>query len=236
VYLVTVGGPLFIHPAEARRRFQEFSAGEITNANLVAGALLIALEDYPQLDIDATLAELNDLAARVARRSSEGEPPVFKVGQLHAEMFDVDGYDGDRTSYNDPKNAYLNEVVSRRKGLPISLSIIFLHVAEQIGLQASGVGLPGHFIVKVQFELNELYVDPFNGGATLTLPEVAGLLEAMTDGEVRLSSQHLRAWSGREILMRVLANLMNMQNRAGDQKKASSARERIAILQKKGEG
>ena len=225
--------PLFIHPAEARRRFQEFSEGEITNANLARGALLIALEDYPQLDIGAPLAELDDLAARVERRSSPGEPPVFKVGQLHAEMFDVDGYEGDRASYNDPRNAYLNEVIARRKGLPISLSMIFLHVAERIGLNAAGVGLPGHFIVKVQFELNELYVDPFGGGATLTLPDVATLLETMTEGEVRLSSQHLRAWSGREILMRVLANIMNMQNRAGDQKKAAAARERIAILQQK---
>jgi regulator of sirC expression with transglutaminase-like and TPR domain len=224
--------PLFIHPAEARRRFQEFSEGEITNANLVAGALLIALEDYPQLDIESPLAALDDLAARVERRFTPGEPPVFKVGQLHAEMFDVDGYDGDRMTYNDPRNAYLNEVVVRRRGLPISLSIIFLHVAGRIGLQAAGVGLPGHFIVKVQFELNELYVDPFHAGATLTLPEVGRLLETMSDGEVRLSSQHLRAWSGREILMRVLANLMNMQNRAGDQKKAAAARERIDILRK----
>jgi len=231
-----VGTPLFIHPAEARRRFQEFSDGEISNANLVEGALLIALEDYPQLDIQAPLADLDDLAARVERRSSPGDPPVFKVGQLHAEMFDVDGYEGDRTSYNDPRNAYLNEVVARRKGLPISLSIVFLHVAARIGLQAAGVGLPGHFIVKVQFELNELYVDPFNRGTTLTLPDVAGLLETMTDGEVRLSSQHLRAWSGREILMRVLANIMNMQSRTGDQKKAMAARERIAILQRKSEG
>jgi regulator of sirC expression with transglutaminase-like and TPR domain len=227
--------PLFIHPAEARRRFQEFSDGEISNANLVEGALLIALEDYPQLDIDAPRAQLDDLAARVARRASPGEPPIFKVGQLHAEMFDIDGYEGDRASYNDPRNAYLNEVVARRKGLPISLSIIFLHVAERIGLQAAGVGLPGHFIVKVQFELNELYVDPFNHGTTLTLPEVAGLLEAMTEGEVRLTSHHLRAWSGREILMRVLANIMNMQSRSGDQKKAMAARERIAILQQKRE-
>ena len=230
-----MSGPLFIHPAESRRRFQEFADGEITNANLVEGALLIALEDYPQLDMEAPLAQLDDLAERVKRRASPGEPPVFKVGQLHAEMFDVDGYDGDRASYNDPRNAYLNEVVARRKGLPISLSIIFLHVADRIGLQASGVGLPGHFIVKVQFELNELYVDPFNAGATLTLPEVSALLDTMTDGEVRLSSQHLRAWSGREILMRVLANIMNMQNRAGDQKKAAAARERIALLQKKSE-
>jgi regulator of sirC expression with transglutaminase-like and TPR domain len=228
-----VTAPLFIHPAEARRRFQEFSEREITNANLVEGALLIALEDFPQLDMEGPLAELNDLAARVKRRSSPGEPPVFKVGQLHAEMFDTDGYEGDRTNYNDPRNAYLNEVVARRKGLPISLSMIFLHVAERIGLNAAGVGLPGHFIVKVQFELNELYVDPFNGGTTLTLPEVATLLETMTDGEVHLTSQHLRAWSGREILMRVLANIMNLQNRSGDQKKAAAARERIAILQQK---
>ena len=222
---------VFIHPAEARRQFREFAAGEIDNTTLARGALLIALEDYPNVDVDAYLAQLDDLAARVRKRAVAGEPPVFLLGHLHAEMFDVDGYHGDESDYYDPRNAYLHEVIDRRTGIPITLSILFLYVAARLGLNASGVGLPGHYIVKVQFELNEVYVDPFHGGTTLTIAEIAAMLGHMSEGQVRLSSEHLRSWSGRQSLVRVLANLQNMWARRGEGRRANAARERIAVLQ-----
>ena len=221
---------MFIHPAEARRLLREFAAGEITNDNLARGALLFALEDYPQLDIEATLGRLDALADRARRRGSPSDPPVFKLGHLHSEMFDVDGFKGDTHHYYDPRNVYLNEVIERRLGIPITLSIVFLHAASRIGLNASGVGLPGHYVVKIHFELNEVYVDPFHDGATLTIPEISDLLAQMTGGRGRLQSEHLRAWSGRETLMRVAANLQNFAARAGDQRRANSARERMEIL------
>ncbi|MGZ8866795.1 MAG: SirB1 family protein [Thermoanaerobaculia bacterium] len=221
---------VFIHRAEARRQLTEYASGEITNENLARGALLMALEDYPQLDVDEQLARLDELAGRIQRRGVPGEPPIFRLGHLHAEMFDVDGYSGDSGDYYDPRNVYLNEVMERKLGIPISLSIIFLHVATRIGLHASGVGLPGHYIVKVQFELNEIYVDPFQGGATLTVPEISELLARITGGRGRLSPEHLRAWSGRETLMRVAANLQSMWARAGDAKRAEAARERLEVL------
>lgn len=213
---------LFTHPAAARQQFVDFAAGDIGNDDLARGALLIALEEYPRLDVDTYLARLDELAGRAAKRGSVGEPPVFRLGHLHAEMFDVDGYRGDGQNYYDPRNAYLNEVIDRRMGLPISLSIVFVHVARRLGLQAQGVGLPGHYIVKVQFELNELYLDPFHGGATLTLAEVVS--------QFRVAREHLRAWSARETLVRVLANLQGMYARAGDARKAAAALERMALL------
>jgi regulator of sirC expression with transglutaminase-like and TPR domain len=222
---------MLIHPAEARRQFREYAAGEITNENLARGALLISLEDNPRLDLGASLAALDDLAKRVMNRCSAGEPPVFRLGHLHAELFDVDGYTGEEASYYDPHNAYLDEVIARKRGLPITLSIVFLHVASRIGLTASGVGLPGHYIVKVQFELNEVYVDPFHAGATLTTREIGELLTQVSGGRVGLTREHLRAWSGRETLIRVLGNLQNMWGRAGDSRKANAARERIELLQ-----
>ena len=221
---------MLIHPAEARRQFREFVDGEITNENIARGALLIALEEYPRLDVDRYLEDLDDLARRVSRRGSPGEPPVFLLGHLHAEMFDVDGYRGDPTSYYDPRNAYLNEVIDRRIGIPITLSIIFLHVASKLGLTAYGVGLPGHYIVKVQFELNEVYVDPFHGGTTLTMAEIAEILRQVSGAGTQLSADHLRAWSGRETLVRVLANLQNMWARCGDVRRARSAQERAELL------
>jgi regulator of sirC expression with transglutaminase-like and TPR domain len=219
-----------IHPAEARRRFREFVDSEITNANLAEGALLIALEEYPSLDIDRYLGQLDDLAARVSRRSSPGDPAIFRLGHLHAEMFDGDGYHGEPVRYYDPKNAFLNDVIDRRTGLPIALSIIFLHIAQSVGLTAAGVGLPGHYIVKVTFELNEVYVDPFDGGSTLTIPEISELLNRSTNRQVRLTNDHLRAWTPRQTLIRVLANLENMWRRAGDPRKAATAQERMLLL------
>ncbi|MFP5248064.1 MAG: SirB1 family protein, partial [Thermoanaerobaculia bacterium] len=217
---------MLIHPAEARRRFRDYTVGEITNENLARGALLIALEDYPRLDIDGYLDELDGLAVRIGRRCVSGEPLVFRLGHLHAEMFDVDGYGGDSDSYYDPRNAYLNEVIDRKLGIPITLSIVFLHVAAKLGFNAFGVGLPGHYIVKVQFELNEVYVDPFHGGTTLTMGELGELLRQVSGGQTQLAGTHLRAWTGRETLVRVLANLQNMWTRAGDTRRAASARER----------
>jgi regulator of sirC expression with transglutaminase-like and TPR domain len=221
---------MLIHPAEARRQFREFAAGEITNENVAYGALLIALEDNPRIDVLHYVAELDALAERALHRCGPGEPPVFRLGHLHAAVFDEAGYRGDDTNYYDPRNAYLNEVIDRKLGLPITLSIIFLHVAARLGLAAAGVGLPGHYIVKVQFELNEVYVDPFNGGETLTLPEIAQLLQHISGGSIVLASEHLRSWSGRETLVRVLGNLHSMWNRAGESRRADAARERIEIL------
>ncbi len=223
--------PVFIHPAEARRQFRELAESDFGNEQLARGALLIALEDYRQLDVEAYLRRLDELAERVERHSVHGEPPIFRLGHLHAEMFDRDRYRGDEANYYDPRNAYLNEVIHRKIGIPIALSIIFLHVAQRAGLHAAGVGLPGHYIVKVRFELNEVYVDPFNGGATLTMNEIDELLAGLSGGKVRLAPEHLRAWSARQTLVRLLANLENMWSRAGDARKARAAAERIAILQ-----
>src|SRR5205807_6272063 len=170
------------------------------------------------------------LAERVSRRSTPGEPAIFRLGHLHAEMFDADGYHGEPVHYYDPSNAYLNDVIDCRTGLPIALSIIFLHVAQRIGLNAAGVGLPGHYIVKVTFDLNEVYVDPFDSGSTLTVPEISELLDRSTNRQIRLTHDHLRAWTPRQTLLRVLANLESMWRRAGDPRKAVAAQERMLLL------
>jgi regulator of sirC expression with transglutaminase-like and TPR domain len=221
---------MLTHPAEARRRFIEFAAGDISNENLAKGALLVALEEYPRLDVQGYIDELDALATRVGRRCARGEPPIFRLGHLHAEMFDIDGYRGESADYYHPRNAFLNEVIDRKTGLPIVLSIVFLHVANRLGLCAFGVGLPGHYIVKVQFELNEVYVDPFHGGTTLTMAEIAELVRQTGGGSGPLLPEHLRAWSGRETLLRVLANLQGMWTGAGDSRRAAAARERMEML------
>lgn len=223
--------PVTLHTADARRRFIEYSTEDITNENLALGALLIAAEDYPGLDVDAYVRKLDAIAARAVARSVPGEQAFFRLEHVHEELFLVERYKGDAETYYDPRNAYLNEVIDHKTGLPISLSIIFLHVAARAGLTAHGVGLPGHFIVKVQFDMSEVYVDPFRNGETLGMTEIAQVVGDVTGGSIRLTSDHLRAWNGRDILMRVLSNLQNMWARAGDSRRATSAAERLEILQ-----
>lgn len=219
--------PIYIHPTEARRQFREFAAKDIGPDKLAYGALLIALEDYPRLDIQPYLDELDELASRV---SAAGGPEIFRLGHLHREMFDVDGYRGNNEEYYDVRNSYINEVIDRRLGIPISLSVIFLHVANRVGLRAVGVGLPGHYIVKVQFDLSEVYVDPFHDGRSLTVGEIDQMLSEMSNGRVRLRSEHLRGWTPRETLMRVLANIQANYQRLGDRRRAIAAHERIEVL------
>ncbi len=220
-----------IQSVDARRRFLEFAAGEITNENLGLGALLIAAEDYPHLDVEKYLAELDEIGVKVMRRSRAGEPSILRLDHLHEELFGPEGFTGDSETYYDPRNGYINEAIDRRRGLPIILSIIYLHVASRCGLNAFGVGLPGHYVVKLQFELSEVYVDPFRGGETMTRSEIARVVSEMSGGTVRLSSDHLRAWNGRDTLMRVLANLQGMWQRAGDSRRAAAAAERLELLQ-----
>lgn len=221
---------IYIHPTEARRQFKDFAAGEINGDNLARGALLIALEEYPRLEIDQYLRQLDEVTERVRARCAPSDPGIFRLGHLHAVMFDMERFRGNSESYYDVRNSYLNEVLDRKIGIPITLSIIFLHVARKIGLNAAGVGLPGHYVVKVQFELNEVYVDPFHHGSTLTMNDISQLVQSVTPGGGRPSPNHLRSWSERETLMRVLANLQNLYSRMGDQRRAQFARERIEML------
>ncbi len=226
--------PLYVHPAEARRRFEEYARGEIRESNLAAGALLVALEEYPGLDAEEYIGKLEGVADRVRGRMGPREPEVFRLGHLHHELFDAEGFSGNAQNYYDVRNSFLNEVIDRKVGLPITLATVFIDVARRVGLNASGIGLPGHYIVRVQFPLSEVFIDPFHAGRTLTLAEIDTMLSEMSGGQVRLRPHFLRRWSARETLIRLLANLQNAFDRAGEAKKAASAAERIAILSRSG--
>jgi regulator of sirC expression with transglutaminase-like and TPR domain len=221
---------VFVHPTEARRRFEEFAMRELSTDDLLEGSLLIALEEYPKLDFDHYRGRIDELVERVLEKCSPGEPGIFRLGHVHSVLFDEENFIGNVGSYYDERNSFMNEVIDRKLGIPISLSILFLTVARRIGLDAYGVGLPGHFLSKVQFELSEVYVDSFYGGQTMTVQEIAEFLAEISSGEVALRSDHLRAWEPRQILARMLANLHQIYEQRGDRRRAMGAAERIEIL------
>ena len=135
--------PLYIHPTEARRRFEEYCRGEIREANLAEGALLVALEEHPRLDVDEYLDRLEALADNVRRRMGSGEPEIFRLGHLHHELFDEAKFNGNAQNYYDVRNSFLNEVIDRKVGLPITLATVFIDVARRVGSMRRASDSPG---------------------------------------------------------------------------------------------
>jgi regulator of sirC expression with transglutaminase-like and TPR domain len=168
------------------------------------GALRIARLEYPDLDPElyrARVAAFADAArARVSAQGRRG------VGQLNEVFFGDLGFRGNREDYYDPRNSYLNEVIDRRTGIPITLSTVYCEVARRIGLSAHGVGFPGHFLVKCFVPGSEVIVDCF-GGRVLTRDDCQALLNSLQPEPVALSDEMLAVASPRDILSRMLHNL-----------------------------
>lgn len=219
-----------------RRAFAEEVAGPEESIRLERAALLVGAEDlaHERVDIDAYLLRLEAWATEARARladSSSTERPQSAVEIFNHFMFEELSLCGNQLDYYDPRNSYLHKVIDRRTGIPITLSIIYMEVARRAGLLVEGVGLPGHFIVRVHesgghgFQL----VDPFNH-QTLGRDDCQDRLDEAYDGRVRLTEEHLRAVSRRAILVRLLTNLKAIYARAELYGQALSAVERILLV------
>lgn len=214
-----------------RELFTEEARKPAALVRLDKAALLIAAEDeaYRIVDIEKYLSRLDRLAeeARAFLESSNtGETETF-----NQFLFDVKRFAGNQIDYYDPRNSFLNEVIDRRVGIPITLSVVYIEVGRRAGLDVEGVGLPGHFIVRVR-ELGESdarLVDPFHG-AMLTREDCQDRLDTVYDGLVRLTDEHLSAASAQEILVRMLRNLKSVYTRSNLYRQALGCVERILLL------
>jgi regulator of sirC expression with transglutaminase-like and TPR domain len=209
-------------------------AEEVSGDALASAAranLLFAREiAYPDLRPSVYLRELDDWA-EAAARIIEGEEDATRARSLAEFLFQQQGFHGNRAEYGDPRNSYLNDVLARRTGLPITLSAIFLHLGQQLGLPVYGVGMPGHFIVGVTTEQAALYLDPFNGGAPLNRERCLELVQQSTGYQGRLDLRWLAPTPPRDIVARMLNNLRNVYSRAEDWPHALSVIERLRELQ-----
>jgi len=197
--------------------------------DLARAALAIAHEEYPSLDEAAYLGKLDEIADQVMRSLPPGALAERRVGRLNLVLFRELGFRGNDADYYDPRNSFLNEVLDRRLGIPLTLSLLYLEVARRCGLPAEGVNFPGHFLVKVPLDEGELIVDPFNRGRLLGKDDLQKLL-ASTSRDARLSARHLRPASGRDILARMLHNLRAIYVERRDMPRALSAVERLLVL------
>lgn len=176
--------------------------------HLPRAALLFAQEiAYPNLDISLYLGRLTDLVSLARSVIKSGDPVAVQAELLATFLFQQSGFRGNQDRYTDLRNSFLNDVLDRRLGIPISLSIIFMEVAQQLNIPAQGVGLPGHFIVSVFDQGQDYFFDPFHGGGRLSINDCARLVEHTTGYRGAFKEEWLTPASQQNILVRMLYNL-----------------------------
>jgi regulator of sirC expression with transglutaminase-like and TPR domain len=196
--------------------------------DLARAALVMGQFEYPDLDVAAYLNRLDHLAELASQTIASTDLPALMLAQF---LFDTLGFAGDSVNYTDPRNSFLNEVLERRLGIPISLSVLFLEVAQRAGVRAEGVGLPGHFIVRVVLDSGQvIYLDPFHGGAILSEADCRERVRVLTDGKLPFNEAFLNPVNARYILTRMLNNLKNFYAAAGDFYRASKVVERLLVM------
>ena len=200
-------GRVLIHPALARQRFVEIAQLSERDVDLVEASLVIAVEDQPSLDIAPYLGQVNAWSDAVRQRLEGSRDVERTVDAINRLLFDEEGFHGEDDDYYDPRSAFVNELLDRHAGIPITLSILYLELSRRVGVEASGVSLPGRFLVKFSGTFGEIVIDPFDGGRVLSPIELQKILDSFYGGGVRLREHHLRSFSRREILMRELAHL-----------------------------
>lgn len=190
--------------------FEQLIKVEPQELNLAAAALAFAQDVYPDLDRAAYLERLDGMARQAGEGLSPRARPVEVLGRLNAYLFQEQGFSGNRDSYADPRNSYLNEVMDRRLGIPITLSMLYLELAWRLGLRCEGVGFPGHFLIKCTVSGGQAVLDPFNEGASLGEEDLMRMA-AHSMGPERAARDRLRdlivAADRRAILGRMLRNL-----------------------------
>jgi regulator of sirC expression with transglutaminase-like and TPR domain len=193
----------------AAARFQDLIDGPDEQINLAEAALLIAKNAYRDLDIASYLAQIDQLAVRLSSRLPESSSVTERIQALNRFLFQEQGFAPNVDDYYDPRNSYLNDVLERRVGIPITLSILYIEVGRRIGLPLKGVSFPGHFLVKCQVQEGMVVLDPYCSGASLSLHDLQQRLREVKGGEVSraIIAGMLVAANNREILGRVLRNL-----------------------------
>ena len=212
-----------------RQRFAELvtAPGGPDAIPLAEAALWLAAEDYEHLDVDHYLGRI-DALGREALQALEGhDDETERIVALNEFLFERQHFVGNQSDYYDPRNSFLNEVIERRTGIPITLSILYLEVAARVGISGVGIGFPGHFLVRVG--KNGLIIDPF-GGRVLTRDDCRNLLREMAGEQAELAESHMTEVSSAQILARMLMNLKQIYLQTDEYERALGCIQRIFLI------
>lgn len=219
-------------PAPARRAFRALVTLPDDALDLAQASLLIARSEYPDLQVGRYLERLDEIAAAVRATLRGGEVFTTQIAHLNRVIFEEMGFRGNVEEYDDPRNSFLNDVLDRRVGIPISLATVYIEVGRRIGCPLAGVSFPGHFLVRYMGRdaPTEILIDAFNRGRILTEPECRLRLERMYNGRLPFRQEFLRRASKREILERMLANLKLIYHRRRDFHRALGTQEMLLCI------
>ena len=202
---------------------------------LLEAAVSLAQDEYPELDVQQVLGEIDQMLARLKRRIPLDAPPMHKLRVLNNFFFTSLGFGGNVNNYYDPDNSYINQVLHTRRGIPISLALIWLELAQSLGLSARGVAFPGHFMIKVNLPKGQVVINPFDG-QSLSRSELAERLEPfrrksglVDEFEVPLGL-YLQASPPRAIIARMLHNLKEIYRAQQDWPRQIAVLDRLIIL------
>ena len=206
-----------------------------SSLSVLETAASVALDEVPGLDLQAVLAEVDTLADRLRRRLPDDAAPLQRLRLLNQYFFQELGFAGNVNNYYDPCNSLLPTVLSTRRGIPLTLAMLYIEMATQIGLRASGVSFPGHFLVKLQMPRGEVVIDPFSG-RSLTREDLEERLlpyrrqrGEVPDDEVPLGL-YLQPARPRDMIARLLRNLKEIHRIAQDAPRLAAVLQRLVIL------
>jgi regulator of sirC expression with transglutaminase-like and TPR domain len=198
--------------------------------DLARAALLVAAESDPRVDVDGQMHTLDTWASTLRERLDPGWNNLQKLARLRSFVFEELGFRGDAKDYFSPDNSLLHQVMQRRVGVPLTLSIIFMELGWRVGMPFEGVGFPGHFLVRLTGEPRDLLLDPFNYGRTVHEDDCRRLLDEVTGGRLEFDHQLVASVSKRDMIVRLLLNLKGAYLRANQDEGALAAVERLLLL------
>jgi regulator of sirC expression with transglutaminase-like and TPR domain len=222
---------------EAPTALEYFAALVADDASLsvLEAAVAVAQDEYPQLDTQQVLADVDELVHRLRRRIPADASALQRLRLLNRYFFEELGFAGNVNNYYDARNSYLPEVLRTRRGIPITLALLYVEMATQLGLSASGVSFPGHFLVKLRMPRGEVIIDPFSGHSLSReeLDERLGPYKKrrglVGDFEAPLGL-FLQSAAPRDVIARLLRNLKEIHRTGEDWTRLVAVQERLVIL------
>lgn len=217
------------HAASARRQLARLLSQD-GPLPLLEATLLVAAEEHPGLDVLGAIGRVETLGLTARERVAAQANPFARIEAMRSFLFDEVGFRGNVDQYDDPRNSYFDDVLERKLGIPLTLSILVIEVATRAGLRAEGVGLPGHFIVRIEEQGRNLLLDPFHGGHVITIEDCKDLVVRTTGRASLFRRDSLDTATPRTMLNRLLMNLKRIHLAQGDYNRALGVVERLLVL------
>ncbi|BAZ38023.1 hypothetical protein NIES4101_39580 [Calothrix sp. NIES-4101] len=198
--------------------------------DLAKAALFIAQEEYPHLDPEEYLNALDTMACELQERLPSDRYPMKVIRIINQYLYEDLGFTGNTDDYYDPRNSFLNDVIDRRTGIPITLAMVYLEIARRIDFPMLGIGMPGHFLIRPDVAEMEIFVDAFHAGEVMFAQDCEERLSQIYQQPVALQPQYLPTVSKTQVLVRMLSNLKYIYLNQQELEKALAAVERILLL------